>query len=431
MIKKLIASARIFKSFESRNYRFYFTGQSISLIGSWIQSIAMAWLVYRLTGSKFLLGLIGFTNQIPSFVLSPFTGVLTDRFSRRKMMLWAQVSFMIHALIMSALVLTNLVQIWHIIALSILFGIISAFDTPARQALVVDLIDDPKNLNNVIGLNSAMFNAARLFGPAIAGIAIALVGEGFCFLFNGFSYLAIIWALIKIKTTNPGKKATGNSWKIEFIEGFKYTFGLNPIRKLLALLAILSLIGTPFSTIMPAFAAETLKGGSHTYGFLMSATGAGALSAAIFLASRQSVIGLGKIIMMNTIVFGLALFGLSISVHLWFAMGIGFVSGFSMIATIASVNTLIQTLAEENKRGRVMSFYAMALMGVNPFGNLIAGSLANSTGLSFTLLLSGIITALTGIWFTISWPRSRKEVYPVLVQKGILDGNRGIINEKN
>ncbi len=418
--KNIIKSSQVFSSFESRNYRFFFSGQSISLLGSWMQTIAMAWLIYRLTGSKFLLGFVGFTNQIPSFFLSPFIGVLTDRFNRRKIMLWAQIIYMIQALLLSFLVLLNLVEIWHIIALSILFGLVTAFDTPARHALVVDLIDDPKNLGNAIALNSAMYNGSRLIGPAIAGIVIAVVGEGICFLFNALSYVAIILALYKIHDSEHTQKKSENSLKQEFTEGFKYTFGFKPFRILLLLLGIVSLIGAPFSTLMPAFASEILKGGSHTYGFLMSATGAGALLGAIYLASRKSVIGMGKIIMINTILFGLCMLGISISKGLWISMVIGFISGFSMIATIACINTLIQTLADENKRGRVMSFYAMALLGMNPIGSLLAGTIATGIGISYTLFLCGVIFILFGIWFIVVWPLSRKYIYPIYIEKGLI-----------
>jgi len=335
-------------------------------------------------------------------------------------MLWAQIIYMLQALLLTFLVFFNLVEIWHIIALSILFGLVTAFDTPARHALVVDLIDNQNNLGNAIALNSAMYNGARLIGPAIAGIVIAIVGEGICFLLNALSYVAIIWALYHIRAGKSEQKQSENSLKEEFIEGFKYTFGFKPFRILLLLLGIVSLIGAPFSTLMPAFASEILKGGSHTYGFLMSATGAGALMGAIYLASRRTVIGMGKIIAINTILFGICMFGISFIKELWISMVISFVTGFCIIATIACINTLIQTLAEENKRGRVMSFYAMALLGMNPIGSLLAGIMATAIGISYTLLICGIILILFGAWFTITLPSMRPYVYPIFVEKGIV-----------
>jgi len=423
LIKHHILSNRIFSSLESRKYRFYFVGQGISLIGSWMQTIAMGWLVYRLTGSVFLLGFVGFTNQIPSFILSPFAGVITDRFSRQKIMLWAQIIFMLQALAISLLVLTDHIAIWHIILLSLLFGITSAFDAPARQALVVDLIDDPKNLGNAIALNSALFNGARLVGPAIAGIVIALVGEGICFMINALSYLAIIYVLysgIPVKMENHNPK---NSIWQELTDGFRYTFRFKPIRTLLVMLAILSLFGTPFTTLMPAFASEILKGGSHVYGFLMSATGAGAFVGAIYLASRKSVLGLGKIIRYNSYLFGIALLGIAFSNYLWLAMLVAFAAGFSIISAIASINTLIQTLANEDMRGRVMSFYAMALMGMSPIGNFLAGSVASGIGISYTFVMCGLITILSAGWFTIYRPRLRNSVYKIYMEKGFKSKN--------
>lgn len=420
ILRRLIKSSQIFSSLESKNYRLYFTGQSISLIGSWMQSIAMGWLVYRLTGSKFLLGFIGFTSQIPSFILSPFAGVLTDRFNRHKIMLWTQISFMIQAVLFSALVLSGFIQVWHIVALSLVFGFITAFDAPARQSLVIDLIDRPENLGNAIALNSAMFNGARLFGPAIAGIIIAMVGEGVCFLLNAVSYIAIIVALHKIQIPVRVKNETITNIKKELTEGLTYTYGFKPIRILLFLLAVLSLIGMPFATLMPAYASETLKGSSHTYGFLMSASGAGAFLGAIYLASRKSVLGLGKIIAFNAVFFGISLVGLAFCKQLGWSMIMVFLAGFCMIASIASINTMVQTLVDEDKRGRVMSFYAMALMGMNPIGNLIAGSIASGMGISYTLLLSGVITLIIGIWFSFIRPSLRKYVHPIYVKKGFM-----------
>lgn len=413
-------SGHIFSSLESKNYRLYFTGQSVSLIGSWMQSIAMGWLVYRLTGSKFLLGLIGFTSQIPTFILAPVAGVLTDRFNRHKIMLATQVAFMVQALLFSFLVLFGFIHIWHVILLSLIFGLISAFDAPARQSLVIDLIDNPDNLGNAIALNSAMFNGARLFGPAIAGIIIAIVGEGVCFLLNALSYIAIILALYKITVPVKEKKETVKNIKNELSDGFAYTFGFKPIRILLILLAVLSLIGLPFATLMPAYASETLKGSSHTYGFLMSASGAGAFLGALLLASRKTVLGLGKIIAFSAIAFGLSLTGMSLVSGLTLSLIVVFLAGFCMITSIASINTLVQTLTDEDKRGRVMSFYAMALMGMNPIGNLLAGTIASAIGISYTLLISGIITILIGIWFTLVRPTLRKYTHPIYVRKGFV-----------
>lgn len=388
----------IFSSLYSRNYRIYFVGQGISLIGTWMQHIALSWLVYRLTGSVFLLGLIGFTSQIPMFILSPFTGVITDRFDRFKIMKTAQILFMLQALLITLLVLFDIIEVWQIIALSIFFGVISAFDAPARQSLVIDLIDNPNDLGNAIALNSAIFNGARLIGPAIAGITIAIVGEGICFLINTFSYIAVIIALSYIKTEKKQTKTDQSKFLKSFTEGFKYTFKSLPIKTLIILLAILSLVGLPYIILLPAYAKEILHGGSDTLGYLMSSMGAGALIAALYMASRKSVIGLGKIISTNIILLGLGIILASFSKQLYLSSIVFFLTGLSMIFTLSSINTLLQTITEDNKRGRVMSFYSMALMGIYPLGNLLAGSIASGIGIPYTLFIMGFITILSGIW---------------------------------
>lgn len=418
--KDLESIQHIFSSLRSRNYRIYFTGQGISLIGTWMQNIAMSWLVYRLTGSVFLLGLIGFTSQIPTFVLAPFTGVLTDRHNRHRIMLLAQVFFMIQALAMALLVLFNVIEVWHLIALSLVFGIISAFDAPARQSLVVDLIDDPKNLGNAIALNSALFNGARLIGPAIAGITIAAVGEGICFLLNTLSFLAVIIALLMLNI--PMKQGTKKVEKFRdgFMEGVHYTFQSVPIRTMIILLVFLSMAGFPFIILLPAYAKEILHGSSDTLGFLMSALGAGALTGALFMASRKSVIGLGGIISWNVVLLGLSLVLASFSTQMHYSLIVFFFGGLSMILSLAAINTMLQTIADEDKRGRVMSFYAMALMGTTPIGNLLAGAVASGIGISFTLLAGGIITILTGIGFQLHRKTLRKYVHPIYVDRGIL-----------
>jgi MFS family permease len=409
-----------FSSLRSKNYRLYFIGQGFSLIGTWMGNIALSWLVYRLTGSVFLLGLVGFTNQIPMLILSPVSGVLTDRYDRRKMMLLAQICFLLQSVTMAVLVLFNLIQVWHIITLSVTFGIISAFDAPARHSLVIDLIEKPEDLGNAIALNSAIFNAARLVGPAIAGITIAVVGEGICFLLNAASFIAIIYALLKIRIPARKPAALRANLKESFTEGFRYTFQSVPIRTLLILLAVMSLVGFPFLILLPAFAKEILHGGPDTLGFLVSALGAGALTGALYMAGRKSVLGLGRIISVFAFLMGLALSAASFTGHLYISLIIFFVGGLSMILSIASINTMIQTIADEDKRGRVMSFYSVALMGTTPIGNLLAGSVASGIGISYTLLIGGAITMVSGILFQLNRKSFRKYVRPIYRDKGIL-----------
>jgi MFS family permease len=415
----------IFSSLRSRNYRLYFTGQGISLIGTWMQNIALSWLVYRLTGSVFLLGLIAFSSEIPNFILAPFTGVLTDRFNRLRIMIFAQSLFLLQSLSMALLVLLGFIEVWHIFTLSILFGIISAFEAPARQSLVVDLIEKQEDLGNAIALNSALFNGARLIGPAIAGITIALVGEGVCFLLNTVSFIAVIYALLQIKIPEKSIVLKTVNLRESFAEGLRYTFHSVPIRTLLLILAALSLTGLPFMVLMPAYAKDILNGGSDTLGFLMSALGAGALAGAIYLAARNSILGLGKIISIFTVLLGLTIILASFSQTLFLSLIVFFFAGLSMILCIAAINTMLHALADEDKRGRVMSFYAMALMGTVPIGNLIAGSIASGIGIAGTLLMGGIVTALAGIWFELNRKSLRKHIHPVYVNKGIMTDRPG------
>lgn len=375
-----------------------------------MQQIALSWLVYRLTGSVFLLGLIGFTSQIPMFILSPFTGVLTDRFNRLKIMKAAQILFMLQALLITLLVLFEIIEVWHIITLSIFFGIISAFDAPARQSLVINLIDNPNDLGNAIALNSAIFNGARLIGPAIAGVTIAVVGEGICFLINTLSYVAVIIALMYIKTGKKQYKTDQSKFLKSFTEGFKYTFQSIPIKTLIILLAILSLVGLPYIILLPAYAKEILHGGSDTLGYLMSSLGAGALIAALYMASRKSVIGLGKIISTNIILLGLGIILAAFSKQLYLSNIVFFLTGLSMIFTLSSINTLLQTITDEDKRGRVMSFYSMALMGIYPLGNLLVGSIASGISIPYTFLIMGFITILSGLWFSRAITSLKKDI---------------------
>jgi MFS family permease len=335
-------------------------------------------------------------------------------------MLLAQIFFMLQALAMALLVLFNVIEVWHMIVLSLVFGIISAFDAPARQSLVVDLIDDPKNLGNAIALNSALFNGARLIGPAIAGIAIAVVGEGICFVLNTLSFVAVIIALLMIKIPIRPVSKKAEKFRTGFMEGVHYTFQSVPIRTMIVLLAILSMAGFPFIVLLPAYAKEILHGSSDTLGFLMSALGAGALTGALFMASRRSVIGLSGIISLNVGLMGLSLVLASISTRMHYSLIVFFFGGLSMILSLAAINTMLQTIADEDKRGRVMSFYAMALMGTTPIGNLLAGAVASGIGVSFTLLAGGIITILAGIGFQLHRKTLRKFIHPIYIERGIL-----------
>ena len=385
---------RILRALQHRNYRLFYAGQSISLIGTWMQRIAMSWLVYRLTGSTFLLGVVGFASQIPTFLLAPFTGVLVDRYNRHRILIITQTLAMIQALILALLILTEAISIAHIIFLSICLGLVNAFDMPGRQSFLVDMVEKREDLGNAVALNSSMVNAARLLGPSIAGMLIAAVGEGMCFLLNSISYVAVIAALYAMKITPRLTIPKRTNMLMELREGFAYAFDSIPIRSVLMLLGLVSLMGMPYSALMPVFAERILGGGPHTLGFLMGASGLGALSGAMYLAARQSVLGLEKVITLAAMLFGAGLIAFALSRVLWLSLSLMVLTGFGMMVQMASSNTVLQTRVDDDKRGRVMSLYTMAFMGTVPFGSLFAGSVASRIGAPNTLMIGGIVCIL-------------------------------------
>jgi MFS family permease len=409
-----------FRALYHRNYRLFFGGQGISLIGTWMQQIAMSWLVYRMTHSVFLLGVVGFLGQIPAFLLSPFAGVLIDRWDRYRMLVATQSLAMIQAFILALLTLTGMIAIWHIVLLALFLGFVNAFDMPTRQAFVVEMVDKGEDLGNAIALNSFLFNGARLLGPSIGGLLISLLGEGMCFLVNGISFIAVIGALLAMNMT--GRKTGSKRFHVlkGLKEGFRYAFGFPPIRSLLFLLALVSLTGVPYTVLMPVFAKNILHGGPQTLGFLMGASGVGAVVGALYLASRRSVLGLGKIIVVALNIFGFGLIAFSLSRVLILSIFLMIFVGFGMMVQMASSNTIIQTIVEEDKRGRVMSFYTMAFMGTVPFGSLFAGSLASKIGAPETVILSGVGCIVGAILFAKKLPSIRQVVRPIYVEKGIL-----------
>ena len=410
----------IFRALKYRNFRLFFIGQTISLIGTWMQRIALGWLVYRLTGSAFLLGSVGFAGQIPTFVLTPFAGVLADRYDRQKLLIVTQTLAMVQSLTLSLLVLTKSVQIWHIMVLCIMLGIINAFDAPVRQSFTVKMVDNKQDLGNAIALNSSMVNSARLLGPSAAGILIGVLGEGICFLLNGLSYLAVIGALFAMNVEANNFKSKRPRGIGELKEGFVYAFGFAPIRAVLLLLALVSMMGMPYSVLMPVFAKDVLHAGPHAFGFLMGASGVGALAGALYLASRNSVLGLGIIIPLAASIFGAGLVAFSFARVLPLSLGLMLVIGFGMIVQMASSNTILQTIVDEDKRGRIMSFYTMAFMGMTPFGSLLAGTLAGKIGAPNTLLIGGAACLLGAGVFAAKLPELRKIVRPIYVRMGII-----------
>lgn len=404
-----------------RNYKLFFSGQSVSMIGTWMTRIATSWLVYRLTGSALLLGVVGFAGQVPSFALAPFAGVLVDRWNRHKLLVATQVLAMLQSLALAVLALTGLIKIWHVIALSIFQGVINAFDMPARQAFVVEMVERREDLPNAIALNSSMVNAARLLGPSIGGVVIAAVGEGWCFMVDGVSYLAVIASLLAMKITpRANRPKKGVNMLAQLREGWQYATGFAPIRKVLMMLALVSLVGMPYTVLMPVFANEILRGGPNTLGLLMAASGVGALTGAMFLAARKSVLGLGKYIPLMAAAFGAGLVAFSFSRVLWLSLPLMVLTGLGFMVQMAASNTVLQTIVEEDKRGRVMSFYTMAFMGTAPFGSLLAGSLAERIGAPHTLMFGGLGCIAGAIWFATSLPSLRRDVRPIYVKIGIL-----------
>ncbi|MEI7524022.1 MAG: MFS transporter [Mariniphaga sp.] len=402
-----------FRSLKYRNYRLFFAGQSISLIGTWIQRIAMPWLVYDLTKSVLLLGIVGFVGQVPTFLLSPFAGVLTDRWNRYHILITTQVLAMLQASILTWLVLTRSVEVWQIILLSGLLGCINAFDIPARQSFVIKMVEKREDLGNAIALNSSIVNGARLLGPSVAGILIATTGEGICFLINSLSYIFVIWSLLLMKVTPHQKKYDSQPVLKEFREGFSYTFRFLPIRYTILLLALVSLMGMPYTVLMPVFAKEILHGGSHTFGFLIGASGLGALSGALFLASQKNVIGIVKIIPVATLIFGGGLVLFSFSRFFALSLLLMVVTGLGMMLQMASSNTMLQTIVHDNMRGRVMSFYTMAFMGTAPFGSLLAGYSAKIIGVPNTILIGGICCIFGALIFIRKLPEIKRNIHTI------------------
>lgn len=409
------------RALRHRNFRLFFTGQSISLIGTWMTRIATSWLVYRLTGSALLLGTVSFCGQIPTFFIAPFAGVWVDRLDRRKVLFWTQFVSMVQSLMLGALTLSGHITIGWLLVLSIVGGIVNACDMPTRQSFMIKMVNNRADLSNAIALNSSMVNMARLIGPSIAGLLIAATNEGWCFLIDGFSYIAVLLSIVAMRIGDPAARpATSTSAFVELREGWNYVTGFAPIRTLLLLFAVASLMGMPFVVLMPVFAAQVLHGGPHTLGFLMGSMGIGALASALSLALRKSVRGLLTIIPFAAIVFGLGLIGFGLSHWFWLSMLTILIAGMGMMQGMAASNTVIQTLVPEDKRGRVMSYYTMAFMGMAPFGSLLAGSMAHRFGAPLTVILNGSAVIVGALWFFTQSRAVKREVRPIYEKMGIL-----------
>ncbi|MEO8727029.1 MAG: MFS transporter [Acidobacteriaceae bacterium] len=403
-----------------RNYMLFFSGQTVSLVGTWMTRLATSWLVYRLTGSAFLLGVVGFASQIPLFLLAPFAGVWVDRWDRHRVLVVTQALSMVQSFMLAGLALSHLITVTDIILLSLFQGLINAFDMPARQAFVTEMVSDRSDLASAIALNSSMVNAARLVGPSLAGLIIAVAGEGYCFLIDGISYIAVIASLLAMHVERRVVAARTRHVMEELAEGWRYAAGSVSIRSILLLIALVGLVGMPYMVLLPIFAAQILHGGAHTLGFLTGAVGVGALISAGYLAARKSVIGLGRVIPATCALFGVALMGFAYSRWLWLSLVALAFTGFGMMQQMAASNTVLQTIVEEDKRGRVMSFYTIALAGMAPFGSLFAGIAASHIGAPLTLAAGGLICVGGALWFMNKLPRIREQVRPIYRSLGIL-----------
>lgn len=418
--KKKAHLSSIGRALRYRNFRLFVAGQSVSLIGTWMQRIAVGWLVYRLTHSAFLLGVVGFSAQIPTFALAPFAGVLADRWNRHRLLILTQVLAMVQAFVLSYLVLSGTIEIWHIVVLSLILGVVTAFDMPVRQSFMVEMIEDKSDLGNAIALNSSMVNCARLLGPSAAGLLIAFVGEGVCFLINGLSYLAVIASLLLMKLAYKNLRAQKSKAWHDLRDGVRYVLGFEPIRDIILLLALVSLMGMPYIVLMPVFAKDVLHGGPSTLGFLMGGSGVGALVGALYLASRKGVLGLGKMIPIGAAMFGLGLVAFALSRNFFLSLTLVTVVGFGQMIQLATSNTLLQTMVDDDRRGRVMGLYTVAFIGMAPVGSLLAGALASAIGAPWTVCLGGAACLVGAAVFARRLPQLREKARPVYVTKKIL-----------
>lgn len=420
MNKDSIRLPRVLRALRHRNYRLFIGGQLVSLVGTWLQSVAQSWLVYRLTGSPLLLGLTGFCGQIPTFILGPLGGAAADRWNRRDSLMGTQTSAMVLALALGVLTLTEHVTVRHIFVLAAMLGIVNAFDMPIRQSFVMEMVgrDD---LPNAIALNSSIVNAARVLGPASAGILVAEVGEGWCFILNGLSFLAVIWALSRMTVRRDARPARRSALS-DIVEGFRFAAKTGPIRALLGLLAIASLVAMPYTVLMPIFADRILHGGPRGLGLLMGATGMGALAAAVILAYRASARGLSRWVAFSAVGFGSALVLFSLARTFWVSAALLVIVGFCMIIQMASSNTLLQTLSPDRLRGRVMSLFAMMFLGMAPFGALLSGGLAHRIGAPITIAIGGTVCILSGLAFSLRLPRLRVQVRALIAAQQLAGG---------
>jgi MFS family permease len=407
----LASVSHTWRALRHRNFRLFFFGQSVSLIGTWMTRLATAWLVYRLTHSALLLGVVSFSGQIVSFLLGPFAAVWVERLERRRLLVGTQVAASVQSLALAALTLAHMITLGEIIALMVFQGLINAFDMPGRQSFLIQMVEDRGDLANAIAINSSMVNGARLIGPAIGGLLIAAFGEGWCFLIDGVSYIAVIASLLMMRIPPlTGRGQTGRTLFEEMREGWDYVSTFRPIRTVLLILALVCLMGWPYSVLLPVFAGQVLHGGAHTLGWLTAASGVGAFSSALALAMRKSIAGLTRTLQAAVVLLGVGLILFGTSHVLWLSLALMVVVGFGLIQAAAVCNTIIQSLTPDDKRARVMGYYTMAFFGAAPFGSLMAGALAQHIGASYTVMLTGTCCIIGAGWFTLQLPKIRPEM---------------------
>jgi MFS family permease len=412
-----------FRSLKHRNFRLFFGGQLISLVGTWMQTIAEAWLIYRLTGSSVLLGLLGFVSQIPIFLLSPIGGLAADRWPRQRVVIATQIASMMLGFTLAALTLTGHIRVWEIIVLATMLGVVNAFDVPARQSFLIEMVGR-EDLLNAIALNSAMFNGARVAGPAVAGLLVAHIGEGWCFFLNGVSYIAVLAGLLMMRIEISQVVHDGNSPIEKLREGLRFVRRAKPIRTLLLLLGLVSFTALPFSVLVPIFADRILHGGASAYGNLMGAVGLGAMCGAFTLAMRQELRGLGNVVAYSAIGLGVSLILFGASRWYWASLAALTLAGFAMMLQFTSTNTLIQAMVPDQLRGRVMSLYSMMFLGMSPLGSLVAGAIAQHIGAPITVALGGLASLAGAAVFARTWPSMRAPARELVAAQGMMRPQR-------
>src|SRR6202044_4206055 len=402
------------------NFKLFFAGQSISVIGTWMTRLATSWLVYRMTHSALLLGIVSFAGQIVSFALGPFAGVWVERLDRRKLLVWTQAAAAVQSLALAALTLAHVITLGEIMALTAVQGLINAFDMPGRQSFLVQMVDDRNDLSNAIAINSSMANGARLIGPAIAGLVISAFGEGWCFMIDGVSYFAVIASLLMMRIEAMDIRRNATSMFEQIREGWGYVRAFRPIRTILLLFAIISLMGYSYAVLLPVFAGHVLHGGAHTLGWLTAASGIGALVSGLSLAARKSVVGLTRMVQIATSMLGGALILFGLSHTLWLSLVLMVFVGFGLMQSASVSNTIVQSLVPEDKRARVMSYYTMAFFGAAPFGSLLAGALAHRIGAPHTVIVTGAFCIAGSLWFTFNLPKVNVGMRPIYKKMGLI-----------